>query len=906
METRNIKEIHSNVEYQLDKIQNMLENVASEILNWDAWIEFENKKVCLNKEYYSLVVNSLYLLNSNIDHLIPIREILEDYKDIYAYEGFNWRVPKFEDLEPLFKTDFNYPNAINRNQMRFKHGCRGYLLCDDHGMTKRYRVESPRLWAGPAAVFPFLKLEELSFNGIVKFILSNDLKPHGFKLIKELETLIEFNAAYPVIEDENGLCVDREAVRKDIKNEELTYEFKNDIEEIKLDNLEFDKRRADIEVYDEKMLFDVNRGSWDLWESIEYDKLDTEVNINLEETLIARNPRSDIKKNGVVGIDFGTKSTVVVYQEKGNYSVPMRIGAGDYKSKVEAYQYENPTVMEFVDFESFMKLYEGKEGRPKTKWSDLTVSHTARNKMLTSNSEEYYSFFSELKQWCGNSDTKVRIKDKTGLEIELPPFMQLKEDDFNPIEIYAYYIGAYINNMHTGVYMDYSLSFPVTYEWDIREKILDSFRKGIQKSLPKCLNTNEEFMKDFSVEEGANEPAAYAISAMKAYGFNPKADEEIYYGVFDFGGGTTDFDFGVWRKATPKKEERFDYVIEHFGAGGDRYLGGENLLELLSFEVFKDNADLLRENSIAFILPPEVRAFPGSEMLISESKEARLNTRQLMERLRPITEAHDDYKALYSEHEIEVHLYRNQDGKLVTLKLKVNLDEIEEKLSSRIEKGVKDFFEALSDLRDDNKIPTDAKMNILFAGNSSKSERLKILFGKYMREHNTINNFEVFPGLGTKDAYTKQEELGLEVDRTNLELPNSKTGVAFGLVESRRGGVIKVINKEAKCKFFLGVEKLGKFNLVIDKKIELGKWFKFIDASVDKFEIYYTTLAESKTGKLLIDDVDRTRVTIDVISERANVYIRALSFNKIEYVVSYPEDLEKEEYLTEVKNITLV
>ena len=905
METRNIVKIYSDIDYQLDKIQKALDNVVEELTVWDAWIEIDNKKICINKDYSSVVVNSLYLDNTNVEHLIPIREILDTYSNVYHYAGLEWRVPKFEDLEPLFKTDYNYPNAINRNQMRFKAGCRGFLLCDDYGMSKRYRIESPRLWAGPSALFPFIKLEDTTFNGVVKFVLDKELIPVKFNHLVDLAIITRFNLTYPVIEKEGKLYVDREKVHEDLNNGILTYEFKNDIEEIKLDNLEYDKRRAEIETYDEKMLFDPNRGDWELWENIECDKGDNEVVINLEESLVARNPRSDIKKDGVVGIDFGTKSTVVVFQEKGNYSIPMRIGAGDYINKVSSYQYENPTTMEFINFEQFMKDYESKEGRPKTKWSDITVSHTARNRMLNSSSEDYYAFFSELKQWCGNSDTKVRVKDKSGVEFDLPPFLQLREDDFNPIEIYAYYIGSYINNMHNGIYIDYSLSFPVTYEWDIRDKILDSFRKGLRKSLPKALAMDEEFMKEFSVEEGANEPAAYAISAMKAYEFEPK-DEQICYGVFDFGGGTTDFDFGIWRKADEKKESRFDYVIEHFGAGGDRYLGGENLLELLSFEVFKDNADLLRENKIAFILPPECRRFPGSEMLISESKEARLNTRQLMEHLRPITEHHEHYKELYREHGININLYRNEDGEVLPITLKIDLDDIERKLYKRIEGGVKDFFEALKDSNVNSGLPEGAKLHILLAGNSSKSEVVKDIFNKCIEMYSEEREFEIFPTLGTEDAYKKQEEMGIEIDRTDMQKPTGKTGVAFGLVESRRGGVIKVINKEAKCKFFLGTEKLGKFNLVIDKKIELGKWFKFIDAGVSKFEIYYTTLTEAKTGKLLIQDVDRIRLAIDSVSERANVYIRALSFNEIEYVVAYPEEIEEEEYLSEIKKSVLV
>ncbi|MGL5764613.1 MAG: hypothetical protein ACRCX8_03120 [Sarcina sp.] len=905
METRNIVQIYSDVDYQLDKVQKALDNIVEEIDNLDEWIIFDNKKVCINKEHYITVVNSLYLKNTNVAHLIPIRDVMKQFEDVYHFAGLEWTVPKFGDLEPIYKTFLQYPNKINDNQMRFMDGCRGFLLIDDYGMSKRYRIESPRVWSGTSAVFPIIRIEGKTFNSVIKFILDKELIPVDFEHADDLAIITRFNATYPVIEKDGKLCVDREAVHKDLADNTLVYEFRNEIEEIKLDNLEYDKRRAEVEVYDEKMLVDPNRGDWELWESVEYDRKPSEVVIKLDESLVARNPHSDIKKNGVVGIDFGTKSTVVVYQEKGNYSIPMRIGAGDYSNRIAAYQYENPTTMEFIDFESFMKDYLEREGRPKTKWADLTVSHTARNRMLNSSSEDYYSFFSELKQWCGNSETKVRVRDKAGFEFDLPPFLSLKDGDFNPIEIYAYYIGAYINNMHNGVYMDYSLSFPVTYEWDIRDKIIDSFRRGLEKSLPQALYTDEEFMKDFSVEEGANEPAAYAISAMKAYQFKPEDGEKMCYGVFDFGGGTTDFDFGIWRKADAKKEERYDYVIEHFGAGGDRYLGGENLLELLSFEVFKDNADLLREHKVAFILPPECRRFPGSEMLLSESKEARLNTRQLMEHLRPITEHHEKYQEKYMDHKIDINLYRNEDGEIVNLSLDVDLADIEAKLQARIENGVRDFFEALEDSYDAEGIEKDAKVYVLLAGNSSKSELVKEMFDKHIKLNNENREFEILPSLGTEEAYQKLESMGIEVDRTDLQQPTGKTGVAFGLIESRRGGVIKVVNKEAKCKFFMGTAKMDKFNLVIDKKIELGKWFKFIDAGSSKFEIYYTTLAEAKTGKVLVADVDRIRLTIDAVSERANVYVRALSFNEIEYVVAYPEGIEEEEYLTEIKRATL-
>ena len=100
--------------------------------------------------------------------------------------------------------------------------------------------------------------------------------------------------------------------------------------------------------------------------------------------------------------------------------------------------------------------------------------------------------------------------------------------------------------MHNGIYLDYILSFPVIYEKTIRDKILDSFNKGLKKSLPEVLVNNDEVMSSFRVRSGASEPAAYAICALEEYNFELKTGEKIFYVVFDFGGGTTDFDFGVW------------------------------------------------------------------------------------------------------------------------------------------------------------------------------------------------------------------------------------------------------------------------------------------------------------------------------------------------------------------------
>ena len=55
--------------------------------------------------------------------------------------------------------------------------------------------------------------------------------------------------------------------------------------------------------------------------------------------------------------------------------------------------------------------------------------------------EDYFSFFNDLKQWAGDPKRRVRIRDQKGTEIDLSPYENLKDGDFDPIEVYAYYIG---------------------------------------------------------------------------------------------------------------------------------------------------------------------------------------------------------------------------------------------------------------------------------------------------------------------------------------------------------------------------------------------------------------------------------------------------------------------------------
>ena len=150
--------------------------------------------------------------------------------------------------------------------------------------------------------------------------------------------------------------------------------------------------------------------------------------------------------------------------------------------------------------------------------------------------------------------------------------------------------------------------------------------------MPQQVLADEEVMKLFDVSMGASEPAAYAICALREFGFEPESDKPVFYGIYDFGGGTTDFDYGLWKKVDNSR--RYTREINHFGAGGVKYLGGENLLEEMAYEILKMNRNELRAKKIKFARPVLGKDFDESSALVGDSQYARRNINNVAEKLR--------------------------------------------------------------------------------------------------------------------------------------------------------------------------------------------------------------------------------------------------------------------------------
>lgn len=274
-----------------------------------------------------------------------------------------------------------------------------------------------------------------------------------------------------------------------------------DFEAFKNEMLNVDEIAVGLKSYSQSQLLDLDGGHWDLEapssskESVtfRFDNLPKDPN-GKEENFYARSSLKDLKKNGIVTIDFGTKSTTAIYMNKNGRYCLLSIG-GDVDA-VGLEKYENPTIVEFRNKEKFLKAYNALSHLPFTEHNDIEVAHEAQKYFTSAKGNDLYRFFSKLKQWAG-ADEKQNFRDLVE-DFSLESFAHCT--DFNPIEIYAYYIGRCTNNMHNGVFLKYFLSYPIKYEKHQAEKIRESFEKGLRKSLPRHVFDDEKTAKNFKVE----------------------------------------------------------------------------------------------------------------------------------------------------------------------------------------------------------------------------------------------------------------------------------------------------------------------------------------------------------------------------------------------------------------------
>lgn len=953
----------------------LLNSALNKEITGDEWIELNGG------DYYFIYSDALIIANPckikmDATEFVKLPEL--DWKPMTEAIAKKWFCTHREENPIVQGAAIEYEDTNNIRRTVY------YVYCDDVKAHMNIADGSKSFWGitdADGIKIPIYKLRLSEVNQTLLFLIRNKLNLFKTEELKKLfsllvklnqqglfgqlgaESLVKINDldTYKMVYDElNRLEISFEPEQSDLSSELLKDDFfldTSDFNALKQKLLDCDRLRVNMETYPQHILQDPESGHWELWDNGNFNQ-----RVHINESLVARNPVYDAleNKSGVIGIDFGTKSTVVMYRQSRADILPMRIGSGQFSRAVTKNDYENPTVMELRNVKKFMEDYGRYKGRPYTYWEDLLISHEASEQLKSEQSkgDTFASFFSELKQWASDKSRQVRLRDLQGNEINLPSYLSLSEDDFDPIEIYAYYLGLFINNMVHKIYLRYKLSFPATVEKKVRDKILESFTRGIKKSLPLQVLEDGSCMNIFKVEQGASEPAAYAITALCGYGFDPEEDEKYYYGIFDFGGGTTDFDFGVW-SSEESEPENYDYQISHFGQGGDPYLGGENLLEILSYHVFIKNYDKLLQDKIVFVRPYGEKEVAGKDYLIcQDSQYAHFNQKRMMEKLRGVWEGNADTREAIKAGNIVLPLLTMNGETKYNYSIEVDLEELDQLLEKRIDKGVSQFFDALKNCfgvdRNQKELHNVEGIHIFLAGNSSKSPIVYKTFKKYVdlykvglakREGEDKEWFKIYPPLGTKlsDAILRGElnplvddiltYLNVKMDKSeteesglkgkesvsefvedenfhvdDLNKPTGKTGVAYGLLNNR----VRVVQNETEeigFRYYIGQNRKNKFYCVIDKDTQsYHEWAKFCTASREEFDIWFTRSAAAPSTRLPIDQIgvySETGFVSEPTPEKA-VFIRLVSPTEIEFVVASEDEIQNSLYEEKtIKRISL-
>ena len=678
----------------------------------------------------------------------------------------------------------------------------------------------------------------------------------------------------------------------------------------KLDNLRFSE---------------INQGLWEFFD----DKKSQRLSVTVDSPLYGRNPVLDIQE-GNVAIDFGTSSTVVALKRNGRDEL-LRIGLKDFNEAPKPEHYENPTVLEMVDFQNFLIDWTSEAYRPLVCWDDVRCSHEARATLRNndSNPQKIGSILLRLKQWAlrDNENYKVKFTDQYNCVHELASLAERnpvkgqaltvdKNYPFDPIELYAWFLGLTINWRQRGIFLHYYMTFPVAYPTEVKNKILASFRRGLQRSLPASLVNDAKFA-EFSVEERASEPAAFAAAALEALEIAP-VDGGVAYAVFDFGGGTTDFDYGFYRLPTnAEANEGWEHVLEHFGSSGDRYLGGENLLENLAYLVFCANVDVCRKHDIAFTQPLDALSFAGSELLITNTQAAYTNTNMMMSKLRPLWEK--GVKNQDASGTTKVKLV-NRQGVLVECDFKIKEQELIVWLEARIQKGLHNFFiglkqaftghgqknneEATASIKDkfsqrhqknqsNHTTNLPKEIHILLAGNSSRSPIVLGLLGRL--EDDVSKKLYERTKKGLADIFGDslpdlEIHLPLNTDDKNPYKPTAKTGVALGLLRLCPGESLYVINHaksqsdDSPFHFYVGSIKLNKFSPALQRGSAYNQWIELGPIRDRIAYLVYTTTPRASLGTMPRGDSELIEKKLSFAGDTTGhkVFARAISPHEVE------------------------
>ncbi len=592
-----------------------------------------------------------------------------------------------------------------------------------------------------------------------------------------------------------------------------------------------------------------------------------------------RDPKLDVLKEWVA-VDVGAQSTTIALRGERNTAEFVRVGTRS--PAVVPADFETPSEVGFVNLARFLKSWRERVILPITRWDDLQVGYAAKDMRQRPGDDQpdrraaCLQNISMLRERLERSETfRLRGRDDPEtpevLKRPAPPIIDEEgigaHDPFDPIELFAYYVGVHVNHRLRGAHLRYAITMPTGWQPDRRQSVLVAFRRGFFRSLPVGLVEYHDLERLEVIDAG---PATipFSVHAFRVFNIQPRG-EPVVFATIDAGASETAFLFGHLRAA--KLEERslgHEKMIEHIEPSVVPWLGAERLLHRLAFRVWMRNEFAMREAKVPMEKAPDEAGGDGDELL-NNLPEARANKQILKDAIRPLLEGTDAGKVSPT-----IRLLSN-DRRMKDVPIEFDRDELVAQIHAWIDDGAKAFKEALA-----SALERIGKGPDPFDG-------VRVLLG---------GRFGMHPHWG--DELTRIMPANVQIhrfrepDKTNIQAPTVKTATVLGVLGMRwdRIGAVLRSEKRETFRYRVGRNRHGQLTDVLDPSIEYDVWREMGPCLKPDVDILF--MAAQDDGEIAADDprVSRATCSLGASAVGQRVYLRAVQPSRVEVSVGPPNE----------------
>lgn len=557
-----------------------------------------------------------------------------------------------------------------------------------------------------------------------------------------------------------------------------------------------------------------------------------------------------VDKNSV-SIDFGTSSTcVAVWKGKGmeliTSSSEKLLAEGE-----EINVYENPTNLMIADWDSIYQ--EWKEGEDSGfphfahgthdgyKYENLRLDYdagyTVRSALASGEKNVLDAILTQIKMLAYRLEQGDEIKvypifneEVKTVNLVGDPKEQDKES-LDAIAFYAYLLGRAINDPSKGViYTKFAVTYPVKFNKSVRAKMLASLEYGLKRSLPLPLREAKDTRGNlFQVSMDYSEPVAFVGAVCGTY-LKASLEDPALFAVYDFGGGTIDYAYGMF-----SVDEDDEGTIKIFGIDGDSDVGGESLISRISYWIYSDNLEVMKENLIPFEKPEEEQIpddFPTK--LLNSTNVAIANVITLNEQISRslFQNKNGKLEGVGDDAFTETVVLVNESGDYVAVEVSDDYGTLVHRLGEIIAKTVENFSINMENNFRNNEEAIEKEggrydkdnVKIFKAGNSSRS----ILVEQKMKEE--------FPAISEKEHIYLVDET--DIGKNKKYAINPKTAVAFGQLRLRSFDLEESDTPPFAWNIYSESVGDATFKPVLEKNTKEENWVRFGVVRRNTAEIY--------------------------------------------------------------------